>query len=86
MSQVPAITAAGSLHAELRALIASSRQRLAGAVNAELTRLYWTIGQRLDAEVLGGERASYGTALLDQCVIHPNTTTQSDPNPTSHSG
>jgi hypothetical protein len=27
------------LHAELRALIASSRQRLAGAVNAELTRL-----------------------------------------------
>lgn len=66
MSQVPAITAAGSLHAELRALIASSRQRLAGAVNAELTRLYWTIGQRLDTEVLGGERASYGTALLDQ--------------------
>jgi hypothetical protein len=28
---------ADSLHAELRALIASSRQRLAGAVNAELT-------------------------------------------------
>lgn len=66
MSQVPAITVAGSLHAELRALIASSRQRLAGAVNAELTCLYWTIGQRLDTEVLGGERASYGTALLDQ--------------------
>lgn len=66
MSQVPAITAADGLHAELRALIANSRQRLAGAVNAELTRLYWTIGQRLDAEVLGGERASYGTHLLDQ--------------------
>ena len=30
---------AESLHAELRSLIASSRQRLAGAVNAELTRL-----------------------------------------------
>ena len=29
-----------TLHAELRSLIASSRQRLAGAVNAELTRLY----------------------------------------------
>jgi hypothetical protein len=38
---------ADSLHAELRALIASSRQRLAGAVNAELTRLYWNVGQRL---------------------------------------
>lgn len=66
MSQVPATIAADNLHAELRALIASSRQRLAGAVNAELTRLYWTIGQRLDAEVLGGERAGYGTQLLDQ--------------------
>ena len=55
-----------SLHAELRALIASSRQRLAGAVNAELTRLYWAVGQRLVTEVLGRERASYGAQLLDQ--------------------
>lgn len=54
------------LHAELRALIAASRQRLAGAVNAELTRLYWSVGQRLSTEVLGGERASYGSQLLDQ--------------------
>lgn len=57
---------ANSLHAELRTLIASSRQRLAGAVNAELTRLYWTVGQRLRTEVLGDARASYGTQLLDQ--------------------
>jgi hypothetical protein len=34
-----------SLHIELRALIASSRQRLAGAVNTELTRLYWSVGE-----------------------------------------
>jgi predicted nuclease of restriction endonuclease-like (RecB) superfamily len=61
----PASPAAG-LHAELRALIASSRQRLAGAVNAELTRLYWTVGQRLHTELLGGERASYGAQLLAQ--------------------
>ena len=65
MSQLTS-TPADSLHAELRALIASSRQRLATAVNAELTRLYWTVGQRLNAEVLGGERASYGAQLLDQ--------------------
>ncbi|BCO29793.1 nuclease YhcG [Rhodoferax lithotrophicus] len=57
---------ADSLHAELRTLITSSRQRLAGAVNAELTRLYWTVGQRLRTEVLGGARANYGTQLLDQ--------------------
>ncbi|OOV08909.1 hypothetical protein RF819_05240 [Rhodoferax fermentans] len=54
------------LYDELRKLIASSRQRLAGAVNAELTRLYWAVGQRLRAEVLGDVRASYGTQLLDQ--------------------
>jgi hypothetical protein len=59
-------TPADSLHAELRTLIASTRQRLAGAVNAELTRLYWAVGQSLRTEVLGDGRASYGTQLLDQ--------------------
>lgn len=62
----PAGTPPESLHAELRALIAASRQRLAGAVNAELTRLYWAVGHRLASEVLGGERAGYGARLLDQ--------------------
>jgi predicted nuclease of restriction endonuclease-like (RecB) superfamily len=69
MSQVVPAPADGvhtALRAELRALIASSRQRLAGAVNAELTRLYWTLGQRLRTEVLGDARASYGAKLLDQ--------------------
>ena len=63
---IQADTPLDSLHAELRALIAASRQRLAGAVNAELTRLYWTVGQRLASEALGGERADYGARLLDQ--------------------
>lgn len=58
-------TPADTLHTELRTLIASSRQRLAGAVNAELTRLYWNVGKRLHTEVLGEGRASYGTQLLD---------------------
>ena len=56
---------ANSLQAELRILIASSRQRLAGAVNAELTRRYWSVGKRLRAEVLGGvDRAKYGDQLI----------------------
>lgn len=70
MSQATPTTPANglqtALHAELRRLIASSRQRLAGAVNAELTRLYWAVGQRLRTEVLGDTRARYGTQLLDQ--------------------
>lgn len=54
-----------ALHGELRALIAASRQRLASAVNAELTRLYWTVGERLRTEVLAGdERAKYGDKLI----------------------
>jgi predicted nuclease of restriction endonuclease-like (RecB) superfamily len=58
-------TANDDLHAELRALIANSRQRLAVAVNTELTRLYWTVGERLRTEVLAGaERARYGDKLI----------------------
>ena len=56
-----------TLHAELRTLITSSRQRLAGAVNAELTRLYWSVGERLRTEVLGGaDRARYGDQLIQR--------------------
>jgi len=55
------------LYAELRTLIASSRQRLAGVVNAELARLYWPPGQRLCAEVLGGaEWVTYGDPLVNR--------------------
>jgi len=54
------------LHDELRDLIATSRQRLAATVNAELTLLYWRIGQRLASEVLAGERAHYGAQLMDR--------------------
>lgn len=63
---IPAIgTSADKLHAELRTLIASSRQRLAGEVNVELTQLYWHVGQRLRTEVLGGaDRAKYGDQLI----------------------
>lgn len=60
----------GPLHDELRGLIAASRQRLATTVNAELTQLYWHIGQRLASEVLGGERAQYGAQLMDRLGEH----------------
>ena len=65
LAPTPADNPHGALHAELRALIASSRQRLAGTVNAELTRLYWSVGERLRTEVLGGvDRAKYGDQLI----------------------
>ena len=64
MSEI--IPGVDTLHRELTALIASSRQRLAVAVNAELTLLYWSIGQRLSREVLGGDRAAYGIRVIEQ--------------------
>ena len=65
-TEMPPADGLETLHAELRGLIAVSRQRLAGAVNAELTRLYWSVGQRLVGEVLGGGRAQYGIQLMER--------------------
>ncbi len=54
------------LHAELRALITASRQRLSAAVNAELTLLYWNVGDRIGREVLAQQRAGYGERLMER--------------------
>jgi len=50
--------------ADIRQLINGARQRAAVAVNAELTRLYWHVGKRLQQEVLSGERAEYGKQII----------------------
>lgn len=52
------------LLADIRRLIDAARQRVAIAVNAELTMLYWRIGRRVDAEVLQGRRAEYGRQVM----------------------
>jgi len=62
MSTLPA--AAPALVAELRQLIATARQRAAAAVNAELTLLYWQVGDRIHREILGSQRAGYGEAMV----------------------
>lgn len=54
----------GMLIADLRDLIESSRQRAASAVNVELVVLYWSIGMRIHAEILGGERGDYGAEIV----------------------
>lgn len=50
--------------ADIRQLIDQARKRAALAVNAELTLLYWHIGNRLQQEVLGQERAQYGKRII----------------------
>lgn len=49
---------------DIQALIETSRQRSAAAVNAELTLLFWRIGQRIHVELLAGRRAEYGEEIL----------------------
>ncbi len=53
-----------TLVTDIRLLIDSARQRVALAVNAELTLLYWQVGRRVQTEVLQGGRAVYGQEVV----------------------
>jgi predicted nuclease of restriction endonuclease-like (RecB) superfamily len=71
---VPSSDAMTPLLADLRQMIHSARERVAVAVNAELTMLYWRIGERLRKEILREERAEYGKQIVnvvaDALLIH----------------
>lgn len=49
---------------EIISLVHAAKQRAAVAVNAELTLLYWHVGQRIRQEILKGERAEYGQHII----------------------
>lgn len=53
-----------TLLGDVRSLIDAAHQRVAVAVNAELTLLFWRVGHRIHTEVLAGKRAGYGEAVL----------------------
>jgi len=61
---VASSVAPATLLGDIRVLIDAARQRAASAVNAELTLLFWRIGQRIHTEVLAGQRAGYGDEIL----------------------
>lgn len=60
----PTLVPADALLTDLRQIIDEARRSAAAAVNAGLTMLYWNIGQRINREVLKGERAAYGEQVL----------------------
>ena len=64
MSKSPATHANPQLLGDIRQLIELGRQQLASTVNSALTQLYWQIGQRIQYEVLQGERAAYGEQIV----------------------
>lgn len=49
---------------DIRNLIEQSRHQVAAAVNAGMTLMYWHIGERINREILGGERAVYGKQIV----------------------
>jgi predicted nuclease of restriction endonuclease-like (RecB) superfamily len=57
-------TAPAVLIDEVRQLVAEARLRTAIAVNAELTWLYWQVGQRIHREILGSQRGGYGQEIV----------------------
>ena len=52
------------LFQDLRDLIEQGQQKAVSAVNHVLTVTYWQVGQRINAEVLKGERAEYGKQVV----------------------
>ena len=60
----PLATTPDSLLAEIRALIEEARTHVSRAANSALTLTYWRIGRRIGVEILGGERAAYGSQIV----------------------
>ena len=53
-----------SLVEDLRQIIEQARGRVAATVNSELTMMYWHIGERINCDVLGNQRAEYGKQIF----------------------
>lgn len=52
------------LLADLREIIRRGKSQAVAAVNSALTLTYWHVGQRINTEVLRGERAAYGKQVI----------------------
>ncbi len=53
-----------SLIQDLRQIIEQARGQVAATANYELTMMYWHIGERINREVLGNQRAEYGKQIV----------------------
>jgi predicted nuclease of restriction endonuclease-like (RecB) superfamily len=64
MEQIQNSNQQNKILSDLRQLIDDCRNKVAVAVNAGLTTMYWHIGERINREVLFGERAEYGKRII----------------------
>lgn len=54
------------LVSDIRDLIDKTRRQVAVSVNMGMTLMYWHIGDRINKEILGGERAAYGKQIVSK--------------------
>lgn len=52
------------LFADLRLLIDNTKKSVATVVNVGITSMYWQIGNRINREILGNQRAAYGQQIV----------------------
>ena len=53
-----------SLIQDLRQIIEQARGQVAATANYTQTMMYWHIGERINREVLGNQRAEYGKQIV----------------------
>lgn len=63
-AEIDVSTKANAVIVEIRSLIESARSNVASFVNVQLTLLYWSIGKRIQREILKGCRAGYGKEIV----------------------
>ncbi len=54
------------LFTDLRHLIEDAKSKVASVVNAGITILYWHIGERINRDILGNQRAEYGKQIVSK--------------------
>ena len=51
---------------DLRQIVKQARSHVAATANYELTMMYWHIGERINRDLLGNQRAEYGKQIVTQ--------------------
>ena len=72
-NQIVATASQESLIQDLRQIIEQARGHVAATANYALTTMYWHIGERINREVLGNERAEYGKQIVSQVATQLQT-------------
>lgn len=67
-NQIVSQAVSQSLIQDLRQIIEQARGHVVATTNYALTMMYWHIGECINRDVLGNERANYGKQIVAQVV------------------